>query len=334
MAVIPTQLAWPWALAAVGAAVLVLLAWSSRRPRSRRPATPVLVAHAAALRALPRYQRLARRQRRIGLLLVTGALLVVAGAALLVARPQVLETSPRESRARDLMVCLDASTSMDDDNGLVVQELRQIVDQLRGDRVGMMIWSSAAVLVFPLTDDYDYVRSQLDRAEQAFAGHPEGFYAGVDLPHAGASLIGDGIVSCAQRFDDTSTTRTRVLLVTSDNDPHGPRQYTLPEATRFAAEHKVLVYGIGAPSLERPDREAARREFSDASARTGGIFTLAGGADGAEQVSSRIQDLARARSSQLPRTTAYDTPYVAAALAAAGLALLAAGWVAQRRRAS
>lgn len=333
MDLIPTQLAWPWVLPAVAVAVLVLLGWWARRPR-RASQAPVLVAHTAALRSLPRYRRLAQRRRRLGLLLVSGAMLVVAGAALVVARPQTLETSPRDSRARDLMVCLDASASMDDDNATLVRELRSIVGQLPGDRVGMMIWSSAGVLVFPLTDDYDYVRTQLDRAEDAFTGHPRGFYAGVDLPDEGASLIGDGIVSCARRFDGPEASRTRVLLVTSDNDPLGEPTYSLSEAAAYAAEHHVLVYGIGASSLGEPDREAARQEFAAVAAQTGGVFTLAGRADGPELISSRIQDLARARDTQPPRTTAYDSPYAGALVAGPGLLLLAAAWVGQRRRAS
>jgi Ca-activated chloride channel family protein len=332
MALIPTQLAWPWVLPAVAAAVVVLLGWWARRPR-RAPHAPVLVAHAAALRSLPRYQRLARRRRRTGLLLVAGALLFVAGAAFLVARPQTLETSPRDSRARDLMLCLDASKSMDDDNATVVRELRAIVGQLHDDRVGMMIWSSAGVLIFPLTDDYDYVGAQLRRAERAFTGKPRGFYDGVDLPGVGASLLGDGIVSCARRFDGPAGARTRVLLVTSDNDPIGsPPLYSLPDAARYAAEHRVLVYGIGAASLAAPERRAAKQEFADVSARTGGVFTVAGQADGTQVIGRRIQDLARAHDPQLPRTTALDTPYLGASVSALGLLLLAGGWAGQRRR--
>lgn len=326
----PTQLAWPWVLPAVAVGVLSLLAWWTRRPRRSR-AAPVLVAHSEVLRSLPRYQRLARRRRRASLVLVVGALLVVAGAGFAAARPQALETSPRESRSRDLMLCLDASKSMDDENAVVVRELRTVIGQLDDVRVGMMIWSSAGVLVFPLTDDYDYVRAQLDRAEQAFTGQPHGFYDGVDLPGYGASLIGDGIVSCARRFDGPTGVRTRVLLVTSDNDPVGkPPLYSLPDAAREASERRVLVYGIGASSLAAPDREAAREEFADVSARTGGVFTLVGQADAAQVIGRRIQDLARAHDPQLPLTTAVDTPYLAASLGALGLLVLVGGALARR----
>jgi hypothetical protein len=309
----------------------VLLVWWSRRPRARRTTDRVLLAHTAVLRALPRYQRLARRQRRLGAMLVVASLLVVAGAAWVLARPQHLDTEPRESRARDLILCLDASASMDADNAAVVRELRAIVDQLHGDRVGMLIWSSAAVLVFPLTDDYDYVRAQLDRAQRAFEGHPAGFYDGVDLLGAGASLIGDGIVSCARRFDRPAAARTRVLLVTSDNDPVGTGSYSLPQATQYAAREHVLVYGLGAPSLDRPDRAAARVEFEQTATRTGGVFTVIDQSDGARMISSRIQALARARSDELPRTTSTDAPDAGGLVALGGLVLLTAvSWATRR----
>ena len=329
MALIPGRLEWPWVLPLVLVGLGCLLAWWSRRAQARGPA--LLVAHSAALRSLPRFQTLARRQRRLGAILTVGALLVIAGAALAVARPQQLHTEPRESRARDLMLCLDASASMDDDNATVLRELGRIVDQLHGDRVGMMIWSSAGVLVFPLTDDYDYVRAQLARAQEAFEGHPHGFYAGVDLPDEGASLIGDGIVSCVRRFDRPAGSRTRVLIVTSDNDPLGKPTYSLTAATQYAAAHTVLVDAIGAPSLATPDRAQAREELAATASRTGGVFTLAGQQDGPELIASRIADLARARSAELPRTTSSDAPLAGGALALVGMALLVVAWAAVAR---
>lgn len=320
-------LRWPWALAAVAAAVLVLLVWWSR-PTHSSAAGALPVAHAEALRALPRYQRLARRQRIRGILLTLGALAVVTGAGLAVARPQTTDTEPRDSRSRDLLLCLDASASMDDDNATVVRELRKVTGRLEGDRVGMMIWSSAAVMVFPLTDDYDYVRQQLDRAEAAFEKNPEGFFAGVDVDGAGASLIGDGIVSCSERFDRPAADRTRVLIVASDNEPLGRRAYSLSEAAAVAKSEKVLLYGIGASSLDQPERAAAREEFQQAAISTGGFFTVAGEDDAAEQISRRIQDLARARSAELPRVTNQDAPLLAGLTAGGGLVLLSLVWVA------
>lgn len=332
MELILDHLRWPWVLAAVGAGVFLLLVWWARPPRRARRGTTTALAHADALRALPRYRELAGRERRRGLLLTLGALVVVAGAAVVVARPQTVETEPRESRARDIMLCLDASASMDDDNAIVVSELRSVIDQLEGDRVGMMIWSSATVMVFPLTDDYDYVRDQLDAAEAAFSGSDEDFYEGVDLGGVGASLIGDGIVSCTKRFDRPAKERTRVLVVASDNEPLGERAYSLAQAAAYARKERVLVYGIGAASLEQ--RVEDRDEFADAAVSTGGLFAVAGSGDAAGVISRRIRDLARARSDELARSTTQDEPLAGVLVAGCGLVVLTGASLVGRRRRS
>ncbi len=319
------DLKWPWALPVVAVAVLVLLLWWARRPRPRRPDDALLVAHTARLRGLPRYVELLRRRRLSGLLLALAALVVVAGTALVLIRPQQVDSEPRQARSRDLMLCLDASVSMDDDNLAVVREVRRIVDDLRGDRVGLMIWSGAAVLVFPLTDDYDFVRAQLDAAERAFAGEPDGFFAGVDSS-GGASLIGDGIVSCVQRFDDPSADRTRAVLVSSDNSPIGEPVYPLPEAARYATEQKVLVYGLGAAELGSTDRAAAREELAAAVEATGGLLALVGEDGDTDRIVERIDDLEKARAEEPPRKVSYDDNRVGLLVSALGVGLLLLAW--------
>ena len=321
------DLRWAWAPPVVAVAVLVLLLWWARRPRRHPDGGALLVAHTARLRTLPRYRELLHRERLSGLLLTLAALVVVAGTALVLARPQVVESAPRDARSRDLMLCLDASVSMDDDNLAVVREVRRIVDDLEGDRVGLMIWSGAAVLVFPLTDDYDYVRDQLDEAEQAFAGTTESYFTGVELAAESASLIGDGLVSCVERFDQPSADRTRAVLVSSDNDPLGEPVYPLPEAAAIAAERQVLVYGLGAPELEQPERAAARDEFAAAAAATGGLLALVGADGDADRIVGRIDDLEKARAEEPPREVSYDAPGVGVAVSGLGVALLLVAWI-------
>jgi Ca-activated chloride channel family protein len=329
---------WPWAPAVVGVAVLALLcAAVGRRPR--RGGSDLLLAHTARMRSLPRYRVLVARRRVAGLLAMGAALLVVAGSALVLARPQAQSVEVRAERGRDIVLCLDASASMDAANVAVVREVRRIVSGLRGDRVGMVIWSGAAVQVFPLTDDYGYVASELDRAEEAFSGESAyDFYAGVDLAIERGSIIGDGIVSCVDRFDPSAPDRTRAVIVSSDNDPLGTPAYSLPDAANYAARHQVLVYGIGAASLDRPDRSAAKDEMAAVSARTGGTFAILDTSGGAQRIVDRIDDLEKARSTEPPRTVSRDTPYSGVVISCIGVGCLlvswGVSWWGRRRRAS
>jgi hypothetical protein len=209
----------------------------------------------------------------------------------------------------------------------VVEEARQIVAHLHGDRIGMMIWSGAAVLVFPLTDDYGYVDAQLDRAERAFGGQgAAAFYAGVDLAGRRASLIGDGVVSCVNRFDRLQQQRTRAVIVASDNEPIGTPAYTLPAAARYAKARHVLLYGIGAGSLGTPARATARQQFADATATTGGTFALLDSSGAAAGIIDRIDDLERARAQQPPRQVSHDESGVGVLVAGTGLGLLVLTW--------
>ncbi|VXA93931.1 VWA domain-containing protein [Nocardioides sp. AX2bis] len=329
----PDGLAWPLVLPAVLVLVVLLLAWWGLRVRrARRPARPgradpVLVAHVARLRALPRHRVLVRRRRALGALLALGALVTVAGAAVVVARPQVEQTERGEERSRDVMLCLDASASMDDDNVEVVRAVRDVVDDLEGDRVGLTLWSGAAVTVFPLTEDRAYVLDQLAVAERAFARGDESYFAGVQLPDPRASLIGDGLVSCAQRFDRPEEERARAVVLSSDNDPLGESVYDLDQAAAYAARRDVLVYAVGAPDLAGPGRTTAREELARAAEATGGLLALVGSDGGTDAVVERIDALERARVDLPPRTVRADAPGWAAVVAGAGALLVVLAWV-------
>ena len=319
------HLRWPWAPVLVAAGVLLLTVWWARRRRARVDQA-LLVAHTARLRALPRYRTLLRRHRLSGALLALTSLVVVAGSAVVLARPQVVETEARDSLGRDIMLCLDASRSMDKENVAVGREMRRLVDGHSGDRVALVLWSGAAVMVFPLTDDYDFVRAELDRAAEAFAGGSDSYFAGVDVTPAGSSLIGDGIVSCVKRFDLPASERTRAVLVSSDNDPVGVPLYSLPEAARHATKRDALVYGIGAPALAAPERATSRAALADALTATGGVLTLVGEDGATDQILDRINDLERARAVEPPRRVSRDTPEVGVVVSGAGVGLLALVW--------
>jgi hypothetical protein len=314
-----------WALLVL-VALVPLVAWLLR-PGLRRRRDAVLVAHSDVLRTLPRFAALVRR-RRLWALWHTGAALLVAVAAIwLASRPSGVSAEQPTDRSRDIVLCLDSSTSMTDENVEVIAEFRKLVDELEGERIGLTIFNGAAVPVFPLTDDYAFVREQLDLAEQKLAVEDYPYVAGTILEYGGgSSLVGDGLVTCAQSFDRPEDERGRAIVLASDNDQQGEAIYSMPEAGAYAASRSIVVYGIGSPDLAtQPD---LRADFEAAVAPSGGTLVLLG-EEATDEIVAGIQQLERHRLQQPARPVLHDRPGAATALAAVGVLLLTGGWAAE-----
>jgi hypothetical protein len=328
-----TELRWPWLAVGLALLVLVLLAAWLRTWRRPARAGASYVAHTARLRALPRYRTLVRRQVVLGACLTLAALVACSGAIVLAARPQQRQTLERNDRTRDIVLCLDASGSMAEVDAQVVREFRTIVEGLRGERVGLTIWSGAAITIFPLTDDYAYVVQQLDAAEKAFGDGKvitdafAVFTAGTVIDWDIQSQMGDGLASCVQRFDRRDERRSRAIVLASDNEPVGRGIYTLPEAAQVAADADVVVHGIAAPDTAR--RPAAVREFESAVKSTGGTFSLLGSDGGAGAVIDAIGNLAATPIDRPPVVQVLDRPRTGTIIAGIGLAGLVLVWAAQ-----
>ena len=324
------ELRWPWVLVVVPIVVLVAVVWWSRRPRRVVPTDALRMAHVARLRSLPRYRQL-RRRRLVGAVWLTvGTLLALAGTTLLVARPQEVRTE-RVERSRDVMLCLDASGSMDPFNERVVAEVRRVLDRLAGARAGLTIFSGGALTIVPLTDDLGAVEDQLVLAQRNFFLEGYDFVAGIDLDSSTrASLLGDGIASCVERFDRLDEDRARSILVTSDNDPAGRPVYSVAEGAELAADKGIVVHAVASP---RTADGAATVEFEDAATATGGTFATLGEDGSAEAIVERIEAQEARRTRLPPREVVTDAPGPGTAVAAAGFGVLALGWVAQSARA-
>ena len=310
-------LSWWWlALAALA----VLLAWAVRAWRREANAeTAVPAAHTAVLARSPRYRALARAEAGSAAVALAGVLLLAAGGLLLSGRLAQASTQAPDQSSRDVMLCLDVSSSMTSADGEVVAAYARIADGLRGDRIGMMLWSGAAVPAFPLTDDYGFVASELARATTAFETADYDYIAGtVLLRRRSSSQVGDGLVSCLKRFDRTDEERSRVVVLASDNDIQGPPVFSLTQAADLAAGQRVVVHCI-APGTTRPDLLGA---FRAACERTGGTLATLGGDGGADDIVARIERLARTTTTSRPRLVVHDRPATGAALALAGLVLL------------
>jgi len=329
----------PVAAAAAGVTAWVALRGSKRLNVRRRP-----VAHADRLTALPEYRAALRRYRRLLALAGTAAVLLLVSTAVAAARPVAVDTVRPEQHNRDIILCLDASGSMSSADAAVVEVFAKLAREFDGERIGLTIFDSSAIQVFPLTDDYDYAQEQLKNAKDAFEGKPgsSGFLDGT-WSGRGSSLIGDGLASCLNSFPATKDPagrnsqpppRSRSVVLATDNFLSGKPIMTLDQAAGLARERAVHVYALNPGDLDYGSGAGQPgAQLRAAAESTGGSYyaldspdAVAGIVDGIERTeTSAIQGAPRAVFSEAP-----GVPLAVALLSA--VVLFAVLWRMQRNR--
>lgn len=304
--------------------VIVVVAARARRPRP--PASSTYVAHVARLQALPRYRALIVRRQNLAMLATLAALATCLGGIILAGRLQETRSSDHNARTRDIVLCLDASGSMSQVNASVIAEFQEIVDGLAGERIGMTIWDGRSITIFPLTDDYEFVSDELYRAQRAFKTEDWSYTWGIGFPSA-ASQIGDGLVSCVQRFDRIDEDRGRAIVLASDNAPHGNGVYTIGQAEKYAAERGVVVHGVAAPHTAETPAKAA--EFERVVEATGGTYHLLGDNGSAARVVNEINELEAEKVDKPPQIEVVDRGGPGRLVAGIGGGALLLVWAAQ-----
>lgn len=251
-------------VAAIGAGIW----WGLRTSGRDENASPVLVARAARVRELPGYQQAVRRQRALLSGLVVLGVLGLSASAFVAARPQSMHVISPENANRDIVLCLDVSGSMQD---VVVETLdvyEEMLNSFEGERIGLTIFNASPVQIFPLTDDYSFVKRELARIKDSFTysdDYPE-HWAGT-LSGPGASLIGDGLASCVIGFDHAGEERSRTVILATDNDVQGASTVSITEASAYAKQQDVRVYAINPAEGMSPENS---QELGEAMRLTGG----------------------------------------------------------------
>jgi Ca-activated chloride channel homolog len=318
------DLRWPWLAVLVLLGVPVVL-WLSTR-RFRLPvADGLFLAHVHRLRTLPRYRVLARRQVLWAALQVAAVLVVLLGAALLAGRPTTTGTEDPAAQPGDLLLCLDVSPSMHADNLEVLGQVRQIVDDLDGERIGLYVFSQTTADLMPLTDDYGYAKRRLHDVQEAFEELNNEYLAGTSAEGGQPARVGDGLVSCAQHFDRPEGERGRALVLSSANEGAPAPVYTLGEAGRYAAGNGIVVYGLAARSTGE-----GLAEFRTSLRPTGGRV-LALGSRGGVTPLAQIRQLERRRLDPPPVPVRDDDPGEGSLLVLGGLGLVLLGGLRELR---
>ncbi|QPL05208.1 MULTISPECIES: vWA domain-containing protein [Actinomyces] len=316
----------PWLTAALVlvAAVLVVLAATGlltgrsgrlsdalKRLRRTSPSdpAPMRLGNAAALLASP-HVRSSIAHRRV---VLAGLALLAVGAfsasATLAGRPVAVTERSDTLSNRDIVLCLDTSTSMLTTDARILQTFSDLLDSFDGERVALVAWNSTAQTMVPLTDDYDLLRSEMHEIAEALDfvpsyGNPALYdyydtFIGTFGDVEASSLIGDGLASCALAFDREVEDRSRTVILASDNqvlDPYDLQIYNLAEAADLATERGVRlisVYGADPelldPYLAADDITRARAELQTVTTEHGGLFYESDDADAAAGIVRELE---------------------------------------------
>jgi len=253
----------------------------------------------------------ARRPVSQWLVLSLAWLLIVVA----IARPQWLgEPVTRDLPMRDLLVAVDLSGSMEtedftDFEGNSVDRLtavKQVLDDFfarrDGDRVGLILFGSAAFVQVPFTDDLDVVRELLEEAQTRMLGP--------------RTMLGDAMGLSINLFE-RSEVDERVLIVLTDGNDTG--SLVPPErAAEIARDNGVVVYtiAIGDPAAVG-EQALDEKTLENIAGITGGGYFRANDRQELESVYAYLDEINPRQvetQSYRPITDLYQWPLAAAML--------------------
>lgn len=227
------QFAQPGFLFALGVVPLAVmfLFWASR---SRRAALARLGDKALIQRLAASAHTPGRRLRQL-LWLLALTLVIIA-----LARPQWGEAPQTvEQEGIQVMVALDVSNSMMAEdvspNRLLraKRDISDLMERLDGDEIGLVVFSGAAFVQFPLTSDYATARRFLDSATPEIISRQ-------------GTAIGEAILVAMSGFNDNSTAQ-KAIVVFTDGENH---ESDTVAAAQSAAAQGIILYTIGFGSEE------------------------------------------------------------------------------------
>lgn len=192
-------------------------------------------------------------------------------SSILVARPITVKTKGDSKYNRDIIISLDISTSECEVNLALVKKFKEILKDLEGDRIGIVIYNTAPVVYCPVTEDYDYIKEKLEFIEKQMQLVVDNdgrvptsfdeertdtiiFWDGGTIANneeRGSSLVGDGLAGTILSFPDIkeNTERTRIIIFATDNDVSGTEMISLEDACKLCNQYSVNLYAY-CPTVE------------------------------------------------------------------------------------
>lgn len=253
----------PWALVLLPLPLLVWLLMPPARAQSVALRLPMLARIAGDGAPPPEAPR--PGVLRIALALFAWLLLILAVAAPVRIEPPLT----RETRGRDIMLALDLSGSMETQDmagpdGEKISRihaaqavLKDFIERRKDDRIGLLVFGSAAFVMAPFTTDHAVLLALLDETTPRMAG-PQ-------------TMIGDAVGLAALSFERAQTQGRLLVLLTDGNDtgsrvpPHRAAEIAAQLGIRIHTVSLGDPAALGESALDIPTLE-------DIAKTTGGSY--------------------------------------------------------------
>jgi len=237
-------------------AVWAITFWNRRAMRR----SPVVVANSRFMDRIPSFTRAQRVAGVLRVALVGVTVIGVLSSSVLSGRVASERVETPSFASRDIVLCLDVSGSMYEYDTQILATFAELVDSFDGERVALSIFNSTSRTVFPLTNDYDLIEKQLREGSEAIDFDEFGYRLGqrdysedkvrqyVDFVDGTrgvadqASIVPDGLASCAQLFDQAEEERSRSIIFATDNEVNGESIFTLDEAADAVTSRDISLF--------------------------------------------------------------------------------------------
>ena len=275
--------------------LIVIWVWRDTRKQGRKFKEGKKVANTDLIKKTSAYKKVARKYYAIIYTLLGILTFSILCLAVLSARIITVQEIDNRIYNRDIILCMDVSTSMNMVNQKIVDTYDKIIDSMKGERFGLSIFNGMSLLRVPLTDDYDFVKEELETMRHIYdlIGDSEDLdelglsedemeevesylFSGTLSKDRVSSATGSGLASCVYNFPDLGSERSRIIILSSDNETFGEQKIDVTNAAKVAKKKNVKVYAL-APKAGLSDSwgslesaEKVRNDLRQAVEITGG----------------------------------------------------------------
>lgn len=220
----------------------------------------IIIANTKYVKNSKYYKKLMYKERIYKIIIHACCIIGIILSAILTSRLNYSERFEEDVYNRDILLCMDVSQSTDALNAKLISELKGTVEGLSNDRFGITIFDGVPISIIPLTTDYRYVINYLERFEKAYitknnkSYFTSFLYAGTEDEGRGTSLIGEGLSYCVSNFSKDNE-RTKIIILSTDNNTKGKPLISLDEAAEYAKENNIKVYAIGTKDITSANKK-------------------------------------------------------------------------------